>query len=76
MTYIKKEDVLIEISKLPVDNSTPEWAIQKACLIERLNSLPSIDFDSLLEKEINKCYWSLNFHWAKVLEDFRMQLPK
>lgn len=54
MNYIKLENAVSLIEKLPIDNTTPEWAIQKACLIERLNSLPSISFEWLIQETIKE----------------------
>ena len=78
MTYIKLESVVIEIEKLPIDNTTPEWAIQKACLIEKINSLPSIDFEGMIKEMIKEYEW-IDWIYHEVtdtLKELLNKLPK
>ena len=79
MTYIKLEDAVRLIEKLPIDNTTPEWAIQKACLIERLNSLPSISFEWLIQETIKELEWFNDYETIlqiAILKELLAKLPK
>ena len=79
MTYIKLESVVIEIEKLPIDNTTPEWAIQKACLIDKINSLPSISFEWLIQETIKELEWFNDYETIlqiAILKELLAKLPK
>ena len=52
--YIKLEDVMTIITKMDINLETPSDRILQICLRDRINSLPSIDFEEMIKQEMSR----------------------